>query len=96
MAMAAVGCFQEEKKDINYLERQIEECPAREKRFIRRGVEYLCLKNVYDVLEIGDGLIDSYMSWLQGQGIQSRNLIRAYQKTLRDWREFHRRKNLKD
>ena len=32
------------------------------------------------------------MSWLQGQRIQDRNLIRAYQKTLQDWREFHKEK----
>jgi len=38
MEMAAVSCFQEEKKNIEYLERQIEECPAREERFIKRGV----------------------------------------------------------
>lgn len=80
MAMAAVGCVQEEKKDLQYLEGQIGECPVREKRFIKRGVEYLCLKNVYDVLEIKDDLIDSYMPWLQEQGIQDRKLIRIYQK----------------
>lgn len=95
MAMAAISCFQEEKKNIEYLERQIEECPAREERFIKRGVEYLCLQNIYDVLEIEDGLVDSYMLWLQGQGIQDKHLIGAYQKTLRDWRgNFIRRKSL--
>jgi len=36
MAMAAVGCVQEEKKDLQYLEGQIGECPVREKRFIKR------------------------------------------------------------
>lgn len=92
MAMAVVGCVQEEKKDLQYLEGQIGECPVREKRFIKRGVEYLCLKNVYDVLEIKDDLIDSYMPWLQEQGIQDRKLIRIYQKTLREWREFHQKK----
>lgn len=63
MEMAAVSCFQEEKKNIEYLERQIEECPAREERFIKRRVEYLCLQNIYDVLEIEDGLVDSYMGY---------------------------------
>ena len=92
MAMAAVGCVQEEKKDLQYLEGQIGECPVREKRFIKRGVEYLCLKNVYDVLEIKEELIDSYMPWLQEQGIQDRKLIRIYQKTLREWRGFHQKK----
>ena len=92
MAMAAVSYFQEEKKNIEYLKRQIEECPAREERFIKRGVEYLCLQNIYDVLEIEDGLVDSYMLWLQEQGIQAKYLIGAYQKTLRDWREFHKEK----
>lgn len=92
MAMAAVGCFLEEKKDIKYLERQIEECPAREERFIKRGVEYLCLQNIYDVREIEDSLVDSYILWLLEQGIQDKHLIGAYQKTLRDWREFHKEK----
>ena len=92
MAMAAVSYFQEEKKNIEYLKRQIEECPAREERFIKRGVEYLCLQNIYDVLEIEDGLVDSYMLWLQEQGIQDKHLIGVYQKTLRDWREFHKEK----
>ena len=92
MTMAAVSCFQEEKRNIGFLERQIEECPEREERFIKRGVEYLCLQNIYDVLEIGDGLVDSYMLWLQEQGIQDKHLIGAYQKTIRDWREFHKEK----
>ena len=92
MALAAVGCIQEEKKNLQYLEKQIGECPVKEKSFIKRGVEYLCLKNVYDVLEIKDDLIASYMLWLQEQGIQDRKRIRAYQKTLREWREFHRKK----
>ncbi len=87
MAMAAVSCFQEEKRNIGFLERQIEECPAREERFIKRGVEYLCLQNIYDVREIEDGLVDSYMLWLQ-----DKHMIGAYQKTLRDWREFHKEK----
>lgn len=92
MAMAAVGCIQEEKKNLQYLERQIGECPVKEKPFIKRGVEYLCLKNVYDVLEIEDNLVDSYRSWLKEQGIQDKKLIGTYQKTLRDWREFHKEK----
>lgn len=92
MAMAAVGCFQEEKKDIEYLERQIEECPIREERLIKRGLEYLSLQSVYDVLEIEDNLVDSYRSWLQEQGIQDKKLIGTYQKTLRDWRGFHKEK----
>ena len=75
MAMAAVSCFQEEKRNIGFLERQIEECPAREERFIKRGVEYLCLQNIYDVREIEDGLVDSYMLWLQEQGIQDKHLL---------------------
>lgn len=57
MAKAAVSCFQEEKRNIGFLERQIEECPAREERFIKRGVEYLCLRNIYDAKDsklIGD------------------------------------------
>ena len=57
MAMAAVSCFQEEKRNIGFLERQIEECPEREERFIKRGVEYLCLRNIYDAKDsklIGD------------------------------------------
>ena len=39
MAMAAVGCIQEEKKNLQYLERQIGECPVKEKPCIKRGVE---------------------------------------------------------
>lgn len=66
MAMAAVGCFQEEKKNIEYLERQIAEYPVREERLIKRGLEYLSLQSVYDVLEIEDNLVDSYRLWLQG------------------------------
>lgn len=45
MTMEVVNCFHEEKKNVEYLERQIEECPVREKRFIKRGIEYLYLKN---------------------------------------------------
>ena len=41
MTMEVVNCFYEEKKNAEYLERQIEECPVREKRFIKRGIEYL-------------------------------------------------------
>ena len=52
----------------------------------------MCLQNIYDVREIEDGLVDSYMLWLQEQGIQDKHLIGAYQKTLRDWREFHKEK----
>lgn len=37
-------------------------------------------------------LVDSYMLWLQEQGIQDKHLIGVYQKTLRDWREFHKEK----
>lgn len=37
MTMEVVSCFYEEKKNAEYLERQIEECPVREKRFIKRG-----------------------------------------------------------
>lgn len=92
MAMAAIGCFQEEKKNIEYLERQIAECPIREERLIKRGLEYLSLQSVYDVLDIEDNLVDSYRSWLQGQGIQDKKLIGTYQKTLRDWRGFHKEK----
>lgn len=90
--MEVVNCFYEEKKNAEYLERQIEECPAREKRFIKRGIEYLYLKNVYDVTEIEDSLIDSYALWLQEQGIKDRKLIGVYQKSLRDWRMFHKQK----
>ena len=92
MAMAAVGCFQEEKKNIEYLERQIAEYPVREERLIKRGLEYLSLQSVYDVLEIEDNLVDSYRLWLQERGIQDEKLIGTYQKTLRDWREFHKEK----
>lgn len=92
MAMEVVNCFLEGKKNVEYLVRQIEECPVREKRFIKRGIEYLCLKNVYDVLEIEDSLIDSYVLWLQEQGIKNRKLIGVYQKSLRDWRMFHKQK----
>lgn len=92
MTMEVVNCFYEEKKNAEYLERQIEECPVREKRFIRRGIEYLYLKNVYDVTEIEDSLIDSYALWLQEHGIKDRKLIGVYQKSLRDWRMFHKQK----
>lgn len=90
--MEVVNCFYEEKKNAEYLERQIEECPVREKRFIKRGIEYLYLKNVYDVTEIEDSLIDSYALWLQEHGIKDRKLIGVYQKSLRDWRMFHKQK----
>ena len=89
MAIVAVDCYQKVKKDIEHLERQIQECPVMEKCFIERGIEYLCLKNIYYVLKVGDDLIDSYMLWLQEQGIRDINLARIYQKNLRDWREFH-------
>lgn len=92
MTMEVVNCFYEEKKNAEYLERQIEECPVREKRFIKRGIEYLYLKNVYDVTEIEDSLIDSYALWLQEHGIKDRKLIGVYQKSLRDWRMFHKQK----
>lgn len=49
--------FSGRKKNIEYLEREIEECPEREERFIKRGVEYLCLRNIYDAKDsklIGD------------------------------------------
>ncbi len=92
MAMEVVNCFHEGKKNVEYLVRQIEECPVREKRFIKRGIEYLCLKNVYDVLDIEDSLIDSYVLWLQELGIKDRKLIGVYQKSLRDWRMFHKQK----
>ena len=92
MTMEVVNCFHEEKKNVEYLERQIEECPVREKRFIKRGIEYLYLKNVYDVTEIKDSLIDSYALWLQEHGIKDRKLIGVYQKSLRDWRMFHKQK----
>lgn len=82
MTMEVVNCFYEEKKNAEYLERQIEECPVREKRFIKRGIEYLYLKNVYDVTEIEDSLIDSYALWLQEHGIKDRKLIGVYQKSL--------------
>lgn len=29
MTMEVVNCFHEEKKNVEYLERQIEECPVR-------------------------------------------------------------------
>lgn len=60
MTMEVVNCFHEEKKNVEYLERQIEECPVREKRFIKRGIEYLYLKNVYDVTEIKDSFTNSF------------------------------------
>ena len=50
------------------------------------------MKNVYDVTEIEDSLIDSYALWLQEHGIKDRKLIGVYQKSLRDWRMFHKQK----
>lgn len=52
----------------------------------------MCLQNIYGVREIEDSRVDSYILWLQEQGIQDKHLIGAYQKTLRDWREFHKEK----
>lgn len=37
-------------------------------------------------------MIDSYALWLQEQGIKDRKLIGVYQKSLRDWRMFHKQK----
>ena len=48
MTMEVVNCFHEEKKNVEYLERQIEECPVREKRFIKRG---MYTKNLYGIGE---------------------------------------------
>ena len=47
---------------------------------------------MYDVTEIEDSLIDSYALWLQEHGIKDRKLIGVYQKSLRDWRMFHKQK----
>lgn len=91
MAITAVSYFQEEKeKGIEYLERQVAECPPRDLRFIRRGMEYLSSYGVYDVLELEDDFIDAYVPWLQERGIRGKNLIGAYRKTLTEWRRFHR------
>ncbi|MEY8492858.1 tyrosine-type recombinase/integrase [Lachnospiraceae bacterium 29-91] len=88
MAMTAVSYFQE--GSIEDLKRQVMECPAKEKRFVKRGIEYLCLHGIYDVLEIEDCLIEEYALWIQQQGVKDKKLIRTYQRTLIDWRHFFR------
>ena len=70
MAITANKHFQEGEKGIEDLKRQIMECPPKENRFIKRGIEYLCLHEVYDVLEIEDCLIDGYALWIRQQGIK--------------------------
>lgn len=90
MAMTAVSYFQE--GSIEDLKRQVMECPAKEKRFVKRGIEYLCLHGIYDVLEIKDCLIEEYALWIQQQGVKDKKLIRTYQRTLIDWRHFFRNK----
>ena len=46
MTMEVVNCFYEEKKNAEYLERQIEECPVREKRFITVSYTHLTLPTI--------------------------------------------------
>ncbi len=92
MAITANRHFQEGEKSIEKLKRQIMECPPKENRFIKRGIEYLCLHGVYDVLEIEDSLIDGYALWIRQQGIKDENLIQSYQRTLKGWRRFYREK----
>ena len=92
MAITASSRFQGVESSIENLKSQIMECPPKENRFIKRGMEYLCLHGVYDVLEVEDCLIDRYALWIRQQGIKDENLIRLYQRTLIGWREFHREK----
>ena len=54
----------------------------------------MCLQNIYDVREIEDSLVDSYILWLQEQGIQDKHLMGHTRKLYGIGGSFIRRKNL--
>lgn len=88
--------YLQKDEKIEYLERQIGECVPVNKLLDRVGKEYLVYREIYDVLDINDKIINDYVNYLNQKKIKSDKLVKSYQGNLLKWKNHHKRKNFKD
>ena len=80
--------FEEEGNEKEaYLRKQIEDCGPRNKSFLNHGFEYLCFCGIYELKEITDQAVDQYPLWLRQHGVTYEPLLKAYQGSLKKWKQ---------
>lgn len=87
--MGLVKQYFEEEGNVKeaYLRRQIEDCGSRNKSFLNHGFEYLCFCGIYELKEITDQAVDQYPLWLRQRGVTYEPLLKAYQGSLKKWKQ---------